>query len=379
MRCSISERTVPAHCCEQTDVAAASLIRHSASHLLTADFHYIRGLVERNYVGPGPLCHDLRQLINEQFPCSEVILTDSGTAALHLCLVALATERPGRTKVLVGAYACPEVMCAILHAGLEPVLADSRADSLNVDMTALGQLVDERTLAIICTHVGGMPDDYRLAATFGVPVISDCAQSVGSRVDGRDVACAGVCAILSFGATKMLSAGGGGALLCRSESLGRTVAKLARPELSVEEYRRGGFRVTYGQHIGDLTAGLAAAQLRRLSGLVERRRSIAASYDAVLRECADIDLLSESAGVRANRFRYYFLSREPSVWIEALRSRGIDARGSISHVIPEYDGSLAAFPRLGSLSGRVVSVPIYPAMTATEANTITAALQSVNR
>ena len=360
-------------------MAAAGLIRHSASHVLAADFDYIRGVVERNYVGQGPLCDDLRQLIKGQFPCSEVILTDSGTAALHLCLVALGMERPGRTKVLTGAYACPEVICAILQAGLGPVLVDSRADCLNVDMAAVGRLIDEKTLAIICTHVGGMPDDYRLAATFGVPVISDCAQAVGSRVDGRDVAGEGLCAILSFGPTKMLSAGGGGALLCRSESLARTIVDLARPELSIEEYRRGGFRVTYGQHIGDLTAGLAAAQLRRLAGLVERRRSIAASYEAVLRGRADIDLLSEGAGVRANRFRYYFLSRAAPAWIESLRSRGIDARGSISHVIPEYDGSLRAFPRLGAVSGRVVSVPIYPAMSAAEADTVTAALQGVNR
>lgn len=356
-------------------MAAANLIQHSASHVLAADFNYIAGLVERNYVGPGPLCEDLRQLIKEQFTCSEVILTDSATAALHLCLVALALERSGRTRVLAGAYACPELICAILQAGLEPVLADSRADCLNVDMTAVGRLVDEKTLAIICTHVGGMPDDSRLAATFGVPVISDCAQGVGSSVDGHDVASEGLCAILSFGPTKMLSAGGGGALLCRSESLGRTIADLARAELSIEEYRRGGWRITYGQHIGDLTAGLAAAQLRRLNGLVERRRSIAASYEAALRRRADVELPHEGAGMRVNRFRYYFLSREAAAWIESLRSRGIDARGSISHVIPEYYGGLQAFPRLGAMSDRVVSVPIYPAMSAAEADTITVALQ----
>jgi perosamine synthetase len=360
-------------------MAEASLIRHSASHVLAADFHYIAEVVEGNYVGPGPLCEDLRQLIREQFSCTDVILTDSGTAALHLCLLALAMERPGRTRVLTGAYTCPEVICAILQARLEPVLVDSRADCLNVDMAEVGRLVDEKTLAIICTHVGGIPDDYRLAATFNVPVISDCAQAVGSSVDGRDVASEGLSAILSFGPTKMLSAGSGGALLCRSESLGRTIVNLARPELSIEEYRRDGFRITYGQHIGDLTAGLAAAQLRRLAGLVERRRSIAASYEAVLRARADIELPNEGAGVRANRFRYYFLSREAAAWIESLRARGIDARGSIAHVIPEYYGSLRGFPRLGAMAGRVVSVPIYPAMSAAEVDTITAALQGVNQ
>jgi dTDP-4-amino-4,6-dideoxygalactose transaminase len=355
------------------------MIRHSASHLVAADFDYVREIIDRNHIGAGPLCDALRELLKTQFPCNEVILADSGTAALHLCLLGLASERPGRTKVLAGAYACPEVICAILHARLEPVLVDSRADCLNVDMAAVGRLVDEKTLAIICTHVGGIPDDTRLAASFGAPVISDCAQAVGSSVHGRDVASEGLVTILSFGPTKMLSAGSGGALLCRSESLGRTLVNLARTELSIEEYRHGGFRTTYGQHFGDLTAGLAAAQLRRLAKLVERRRSIAASYEAVLRARGDIELPNEGACARANRFRYYFLSREAAVWIESLRSRGIDARGSIAHVIPEYYGSLPGFPRLRAMAGRVVSVPIYPAMSTADVDTITAALQEVAR
>lgn len=355
---------------------AESLIRHSASQVLAADFHYIPGLIERNYVGQGPLCDDLRQLLRSQFACGEVVLTDSGTAALHLALLALAAERRGSMRVLVGAYVCPEVISAIVRAGLEPVLADSRDDLLNVDMTQLGDLVDARTLAIICTHVAGMPDDYATAASFGVPVISDCAQGVGASVDGRDVACDGVCVILSFGATKMLTAGGGGAILCRSESLGRQVTDLARPELPVEEYRRRGFQVTYGQHIGDLTAGLAAAQVRRLAAILERRRAIAESYEQALRARADVTTVREGAGVRSNRFRYYFLSPHARRWIEALRSKGIDARGSIAHVIPEYYGGTGAFPRLGSVSRMVVSVPIFPAMTAQQTETVVGALSA---
>jgi perosamine synthetase len=305
-----------------------------------------------------------------------VILTDSGTAALHLCLLALAQEHSERTRVLLGAYVCPEVVGAVIRAGLEPVLVDTCVDSLNVDMAALGEQVDASTLTIICTNVGGIPDDCDKAATFGVPVISDCAQAVGSCVAGRDVASEGLCAILSFGSTKILTAGGGGAVLCRSEKLAKTITELARPELSAEEYRRAGFRVTYGQHVGDLIAGLAGAQLRRLDGLIDRRRLIAESYDRVLRDRADVGLVNEGHLVRLNRFRYYFLSREAPLWIEFLRAAGIDARESISHVFPEYYGNLFSFPRLECVSKMVVSVPIFPAMTVDQCVTVTSALRS---
>jgi perosamine synthetase len=356
-------------------MAVGARIRHSASHVLAADFHYIQGLVDRNYVGQGPLCDELRALLKAQFCCSDVILTDSGTAALHLCLLALAAAHPGRSRVLVGAYVCPEVISAIMRAGLQPVLADSRRDSLNVDMSEIGRLVDATTLAVVCTHVGGMPDDCAAAAACGVPVISDCAQAVGSRSGGRDLASEGLCAILSFGPTKMLSAGGGGAVLCRSAPLAATIGRLARPELSVEEYRRSGFQVTYGQHMGDLTAGLAAAQVRRLAALVERRRLIAASYDRELRPHGDVALVNEGDAQQANRYRYYFLSPRAAPWIEWLRSAGIDARGSISHVIPEYSGSIRAFPKLGAVARMVVSVPIFPAMTDDEIDTVVTALR----
>jgi dTDP-4-amino-4,6-dideoxygalactose transaminase len=355
-------------------MSSAQLIRHSASHLLAADFQYIQGLVERNYIGHGPLCDELRLLLMTEFACDDAILTDSGTAALHLCLLALGRQYAGRTRVLVGSYVCPEVIGAVMRAELEPVLVDTQTDSLNIDMADAARRLDARTLAIICTNIGGMPDDYSAAARLGVPIISDCAQAVGSSVDGRDVTSLGLCAILSFGATKMLSAGGGGAALCRDRTLARAVASLALPELAVEEYRRSGFTVTYGQHFGDLGAGVAGAQVRRLSALVERRRRIAATYERVLEARDDVIVPREAANVRSNRFRYYFLSRDASHWVRALRSRGIDARESISHAIPDYEGRMRDFPGLNAVSRMIVSVPIYPAMSAAHIDAVVAAL-----
>ncbi len=356
-------------------MGAEGWIRHSASGVLAEDFDYVPGVAARNFIGQGPLCEELRRLLRVQFRCGEAILSDSGTAALHLVLCALAEEHPDRTSVLMSAYVCPQVLSAALQAGLEPVLVDTRPDSLNMDMQVGGKKVDSKTLAIICSHIGGIPDDYATASTFGVPVISDCAQAVGSRTDGRELACEGLCAVLSFGSTKMLTAGGGGALLCRSDSLAAAASALAQPELPVAEYRRTGFRVTYGQHMGDLTAGLVGAQLRRLDALVDRRRSIAGRYEHALSARRDVQRVSEGSGVRANRFRYYFLSHQAGLWIAALRSKHIDARGSIGHAIPEYDHSLAQYPALAEVAARVVSVPIFPAMTDAQVDSVANALE----
>jgi perosamine synthetase len=349
------------------------MINHSASHVLAADFDYIRGIVERNYVGQGVLCDELRRLLSSRLGRPSVTLTDSGTAALHLCLVALAAKGPGKRHVLVGAYVCPEVISAVMRAGLEPVLIDCRPDSLNVDMAAMAARVDARTLAAVCTGIGGAPDDIGAAADWNVAVISDCAQAIGSCVAGREVGSLGTCTILSFGPTKMLSAGAGGAFL-GAEDLGRDVASLALGELPAEEYRRSGFRPSFGQHMGDLTAGLAAAQMRRLDAIVARRRQIAEAYDRALKGNADTSLVPEADLVQSNRFRYYFFSESADAWVAHLRMRDIDARRSIAHVIPEYLGDSSAYPNLLRLARRVVSVPIYPAMTVAQVDFVAAAL-----
>jgi perosamine synthetase len=341
------------------------MINHSASHILAADFDYIRGIIERNHVGPGVLCEELRQQLASRLERPAVTLADSGTAALHLCLAALAAREPRKSRVLVGAYVCPEVIGAVVRAGLVPVLVDCRSDSLNVDMSAMADKLDADTLAVICTGIAGAPDDIAATADWNVAVISDCAQAIGARVGGRDVGSSGTCAILSFGPTKMLSAGAGGAFL-GDEHLGREVAALARSELTAEEYRRSGFRPTYGQHMSDLTAGLAAAQLRRLDAMLARRREIAAAYDRALQGYAGVTLPPQADVVKSNRFRYYFFSENAGAWIAHLRTRDIDARRSIAHAIPEYLGDSSAYPNLLRLAPRLVSVPIYPAMTAAQ-------------
>lgn len=349
------------------------MIGHSASFIEPGDFDYIQGIVDRNFVGQGPLCAELRSMLATRFGRTEVILTDSATAALHLSLRVLKQQSESKSRVLVPGFVCPEVVSAIKFAGLAPVFVDSRPDSLNADMIDAARKVDRRTLAIVCTHVGGIPDDLDAAVRLGVPVISDCAQGVGALWAGRDVATQGYCSILSFGSTKMLTVGMGGALLSEGE-FGRAAAQLARGELSAEEYRRDGFRVTFGQHMGDLAAGLASVQLRRLDVFVQHRRRIAECYDAALRNHKGIVLMQDGDLMRSNRFRYYFLSDQSTSWIAHLRSHGIDARQSISHLLPEYLGDLAAFPNLGRIAARVVSVPIYPAMTAAQSNQVASAL-----
>src|ERR1017187_9082450 len=131
MYCSISEWKALERCSIQERVPSSIMIRHSASHLLATDFEYVPGIVDRNWIGDGPLCADLKELLATRFGCSQVVLTQSGAAALLLGLLALREHYPEKTRVVTGAYVCPAVISAIVQAGLEPVLVDTCKESLS--------------------------------------------------------------------------------------------------------------------------------------------------------------------------------------------------------------------------------------------------------
>lgn len=353
------------------------IIRHSSPQIIESDFDYVRGLIDRNYVGDGLLCDALRKEIKEISHCKYVVLTSSGTSALYLALLGLQKMCPDRSHVLISGYICPSVVSAILNAKLVPEFTDICADSLNLKMDDLPSKINARTLAVICSNIGGIPDNYQIAESLNIPVISDCAQAIGSCFQNASLLSKGCCAIVSFGSTKVLTAGTGGAFISDNEELALHVARLATAEFPVDIYRRQGFIPTVGQQFSDINAGLAVAQLRRLQEMIDRRRQIAHRYDTAIERLNGVTGVHETEDTGFNRFRYYFLTTKAKAWLEYLHSSGIDARSSISHVITSYYSSQTAPPNLLRIVDMVVSIPIYPALKDSEVDYICEIMQDV--
>ena len=303
------------------------------------------------------------------------MLSNNGTAALEIALHLLKQTAPRRRHVVVSAYVCPAVVNAIERESLKPVFADVQAGSLNLDVALARERMDEHTLAIICTHLAGMPDDCVAAEKTGVPVISDCAQGVGARLDGRELTQHGCLAVLSFGSTKPFTAGAGGALMADDPALLLGASTYACSEMSVEHYREYGFEPTYGQHFPDLNAGLGLAQLKRFDALLRKRRSIAQHYDGALAGTPCHVLPDTGGKAERNGYRYYLLSDDASQWLAHLRGHGIDARPSIAHDMTAYFRGAGHLPNVRRHASRVVSVPIHPAMTAGDVRKVVAALR----
>ncbi|OOG57405.1 DegT/DnrJ/EryC1/StrS family aminotransferase [Rhodanobacter sp. C03] len=190
----------------------------------------------------------------------------SGTASLLIALTALRELQPQRRRVVVPAYTCPLVAIAVQQAGLELQLCDLRASHYDMDPAALRAACDERTLAIVPTHLGGrvaaVDDALAVANNVGAYVIEDAAQALGARRAGVSVGLAGDIGFFSLAAGKGLSIYEGGLLLARDpklqEQLARTAARIVPHSLGWEWkrsiellgyaalYRPRGLRLAYG-------------------------------------------------------------------------------------------------------------------------------------
>ncbi len=352
-------------------------IRHSSSSVGKSDFRYINKLAQDNYVGHGLLSRALESRLAERFSRASVILAGSGEAALALTLHQLKSCNPDKDEVVVSAYVCPAVVNAVLSQGLRPVFADVAPGSLNLGVEDVkATRLTAKTLAIICTHMGGYPDDINAAIQLGVPVISDCAQAIGASIEGRQLISLGDVAITSFGPTKFLTAGLGGAVFC-DEPSANAIRRLATAEFSVGYYKKHGFVRTQGQHFSDLNAGLGLSQLERLERFLQKRRIIAKKYDKVLKGVHGVSFPKKTFGAEPNWFRYYFLTDRADEWKHHLLAMGIDARTSISHVMTDYFPQETKRTELAKQSKRVVSLPIYPELDAVKITSVLGALRSI--
>ena len=231
------------------------------------------------------------------------ILHANGTATMHSALLA-AGVGPG-DEVIVPPYTVFSTPAVALHAGAVPVFADVDAETWTISPEDLRRKITPRTRAVIPVSICGLAPDMdpimELAGEHGLAVIEDNAQCVLGYYKGRVVGSIGDFASFSFQASKHVTCGDGGILVCDDEGLATRARKAAvlgystlsaRPGDSVvpEELRcHPAFErhsdLGYNYRLPEIAAAVALGELERLDELVEMRQAAAACFDEVVRQC----------------------------------------------------------------------------------------------
>ena len=237
----------------------------------------------------GPRAALLEERAAAYLEAEHVIALASGTAALHLALLALDVG-PG-DEVITTPVTWPATANVIVHTGATPVFVDVLAGDLNVDPNAVAAAVTPRTKALMPVHLAGQPADLDPLHALGIPVVEDAAHAFESRYRGRKLGGLSEATCFSLYATKNVAAGEGGLLATNDESVAARVRDLRL-------MRRGGGSLYdvvvpgWKANLPDVLAAIALVQLDKLPAHTEARRRQFAVYD---RAVAGIDGLTPLA------------------------------------------------------------------------------------
>lgn len=307
----------------------------------------------------------------------------NGTAALHVALM-IAGVRPG-DEVLVPALSFVATANAVAHAGAIPHFVDSEDRSLGLcpdaladhlslcaEQTAAGcvnRITGRRIAAVVPMHVFGHPVDMdpllALADAWGIPVVEDAAEALGSRYKGRPAGSLGRVAALSFNGNKILTTGGGGAVLTDDPDLARQAKSLTTTAKAPHRWAFEHETVAWNYRLPNINAALGCAQLEQLPDFLAAKRGLAERYQAAFSGFAGAGMVAEPAyGVGNYWLNALRLAPEHAAERETVLTHTNDAGvmtrpvWGLLHRQPMYrDCPRAALPVAEDLERRLINVP----------------------
>jgi dTDP-4-amino-4,6-dideoxygalactose transaminase len=317
----------------------------------------------------GPRAALLEERMAAYLEVEHVLAVASGTAALHLALLAVGVG-PG-DEVITSPITWPATANVIEHCGATPVFCDVRPADLNIDSALIPALVTERTKAILPVHLAGQPADLDPILALGLPVVEDAAHAAESRYRSRKVGGISDATCLSLYATKNIAAGEGGLIATNRDDVAEAIRNMRltrRGDGAHYDQVTAGFKA----NLSDVLAAIALVQLDRVEEHGRIRERQFALYDEGLEGLDGILPLERDP--RDGHARHLYIVRIDAVRAGAdrdayQRALAEELIGSSIHFLPvhrltwfrnRYPGQ-AALPVAERAGGEVLSLPLSPA------------------
>ncbi len=257
----------------------------------------------------GPNCKEFQQEFAEWNGNRHAIFTNSGTAALHMGLVACGVG--AGDHVLVPAYSWSSSATCVIHHNAIPVFVDIDWETMNMDVDAIEGAITPRTKAVIVVHLHGLAVDMDrvmdIARRHDLMVVEDACQAHGALFDGRKVGTFGHCAAFSFNQNKCLCSGEGGMFVTDDDERRAAAAKLwsfgeTRTPLESRDYHA--YALGWMYRGADMTAAFGRAQLTKLDRYLEIQRENAAALSETIADVPGLIPPTEPDGFLHNWYNY---------------------------------------------------------------------------
>lgn len=259
----------------------------SFPHLGGNEMHWIEEAFKESWVVPlGPNVDHFEHQLEDYLGRCRVVALSAGTAAIHLGLVMLGVGQGD--EVLCQSFTFSASANPVLYQGAKPVFVDSEADTWNMSPIALEQAIVDRfkttgryPKAIVVVDLYGMPAKMKeltaVAEKYGIPVLEDAAEALGSEYCKLKCGTFGRFGALSFNGNKVITTSGGGALVCPDEEAAERVKFLSTQAREAMPYYYHKV-VGYNYRLSNVSAGIGCGQMEVLPERVARRRQIHGLY-----------------------------------------------------------------------------------------------------
>ena len=263
----------------------------SFPHMGGNEMQWIDKAFKESWVVPlGPNVNEFEGLLGEYLGNNNIVALSAGTAALHLGLVMLGVE--AGDEVICQSFTFAASANPIAYQGAKPVFVDSEPDTWNMSPKALEDAIIDRKKvtgkypkAIIPVHLYGMPakmnEILEIANKYGIPVLEDAAEALGSEYCGKKCGTLGLYGALSFNGNKIITTSGGGALICPDKEADQRVKFLATQARENMPYYYHNV-IGYNYRLSNISAGIGCGQMQVLASHVARRKAIHALYTELL-------------------------------------------------------------------------------------------------
>lgn len=370
-----------------------SKIPLSIPHLNGKELEYIKAAIDSTWVTMGPFVDRFEEGLGKVAGTSHVVAMSCGTAAIHVALRLLGVG-PGDTVF------CPSLTFIatanpILYLGAKPVFIDSSPEDWNLSPLALQNALEDAKKkgklpkAVLVVDLFGQAADYDkiipICDSYGVPVIEDAAEALGSSYNGKPCGSFGKFGVLSFNGNKIMTTSGGGALCVHDAATAkRAKYMITQARESAEWYEHT--EVGYNYRLSNILAAMGVAQLETLSDHMKARQEIASRYEKAFSDFPAVRMMPKPAG-RTNNHWLSTISLDPkytrktvSSLIQYMAGLGIELRHVWKplHLQPVFKGT-DYYPHSNDCSKEIfeqsVCIPSWSGMKVNEQDRVCAELK----